>query len=637
MALFQRRKTSVASGPHLPASRKSAEFSSEVVHTVRTYGTGVSSYGAMYRRQPAVRAVVDWLARNIAQLNPKVYIRAGSTDRIEASEHPLSQLLRHPNPTSTRYDHLRDTTADLAIYDVAYWVKDRPQFPRGVWRVSPTQMTVSSENGRTVYRGADGAEIPRNRLVIFHGYNPDGGEGGVSPLETLRRVLQEEMASQQHRENFWLNSARQGGAIERPMDAPPWSDAARERFRADWEAATAGARNAGRTAILEEGMKWNPASFSPKDSDYIAGRRLTYEEVAVQYGLLDIGNVNTSKSNQEQSHRERYQDVLGPWLRMLQDEIELQLLPDFEPFVEQRALVYVEFNLAEKLKGSFEEQQRALTTAVGVPHMTINEGRARLNLPRIEESWADTPVQPLNVLYGGQPSVTVPTDVPGTASADQARVKAVQKAEEDARDADATSMQRLLAAFFERQERSVLSTFAAKSAHDVERWDRELRGDLFRHSSLIVGSHGRRAAVELGGRFDEGRVREWLMMNADRTATAVNRQTFEAVSAAADLDEARHVFEVAKGHRAELLGLSLATSLVAFAKVEAGRHTADQGRNIVKTWRVTSSKSRHPELNGQSVPINEPFSNGAMWPGDPILGGDGAAGCECILDIGEEL
>jgi hypothetical protein len=95
------------------------------------------------------------------------------------------------------------------------------------------------------------------------------------------------------------------------------------------------------------------------------------------------------------------------------------------------------------------------------------------------------------------------------------------------------------------------------------------------------------------------------------------------------------VFEVAKTSRAEMLGLSLATTLVAFGRVEAGRHTADQGRNIVKTWRVTSSNSRHPELDGQTVPINEQFSNGAQWPGDPILGGDGAAGCECVLDIGE--
>jgi HK97 family phage portal protein len=578
---------------------------------------------------------VDWLARNIAQLNPKVYERASNTDRIEAGNHPLAELLRNPNPQATRYAHLRDTVADLAIYDVAFWVKDRTLFPRTITRLAPSQLHREKVAGRWVYRTPDGTEVSRDRLVIFHGYDPDGSGEGVSPLETLRRVLQEEQAAQQNRENFWRNGSRQHGTIERPIEAPGWSPEARARFRADWEAAMTGASNAGRTAILEEGMHWNPASFSPKDSDYIAGRRLTYEEVAIQFGLLDVGNANTSKSNQEQSHRERYQDVLGPWLRMLQDEIELQLLPNFEPMT-SRGRVYVEFNLAEKLKGSFEEQQKSLTTAVGVPHMTVNEGRARVNLPRIEEPWADVPVQPLNVLYGGQPAVTVPTDVPGTASMSP-QTKALVAAENDAREDAALQLRTVLEGFFDRQAKSVLTAMGAKSLADVDRsrWDDELTDTLQPPSWMVVNSNGRRAAVQMRGVYESDRTRNWVQANAARMAESVNATTFEALEAAADAAEARHVFEVAKTSRAEMLGLSLATTLVAFGRVEAGRHTADQGRNIVKTWRVTSSNSRHPELDGQTVPINEQFSNGAQWPGDPILGGDGAAGCECVLDIGE--
>src|SRR5687767_7298869 len=51
---------------------------------VRTLQDGYwpGAYGQMYRRQPAVRASVDWLARNIAQLNPKVYERLDDDDRL---------------------------------------------------------------------------------------------------------------------------------------------------------------------------------------------------------------------------------------------------------------------------------------------------------------------------------------------------------------------------------------------------------------------------------------------------------------------------------------------------------------------------------------------------------------------------
>ena len=133
---------------------------------------------------------------------------------------------------------------------------------------------------------------------------------------------------------------------------------------------------------------------------------------------------------------------------MLQDEIELQLKPEFEPIPRQ---TYVEFNLAEKLKGSFEEQATILTTSVGVPVMAVNEGRARLNLPMIDEDWADVPVQPLNVMYGGQPAVQIPTADPGTP------------------DGELTAKD-VLVKHVDRMARSTIG--------DPARWDRELTADL---------------------------------------------------------------------------------------------------------------------------------------------------------------
>src|SRR5262245_62344894 len=77
---------------------------------VYQYGWGFSStYGELYRRQPAVRTVVDFLATNIGQLNPKVYLRQGDADRVEVPDHPLARLLRNPNPTTSQYRFIRDT------------------------------------------------------------------------------------------------------------------------------------------------------------------------------------------------------------------------------------------------------------------------------------------------------------------------------------------------------------------------------------------------------------------------------------------------------------------------------------------------------------------------------------------------
>ena len=310
-----------------------------MIETIRMLGFGFcGTYGAMYRRQPAVRTVVDFLARNVAQLNAKVYERVSNTDRVELYDHPAATLLRHPNPVTTRYRHMFATVADMAIYDRAYWRILRQQGRLAVVRVSPEILHANDETRpdgtvRRVYRLTDGTEVPRSQLIIFPGYAPDNFDEGVSPLETLRRVLEEEAAAIAHRNGMWRNAARQSGWIERPAEAPEWSDAARRRFREEIEAMMSGAANSGRIGVLEDGMRWNGNSFSPVDTEYIAGRRLTYEETAVVYGIDPslFGLGSATKASTEQKHTEVYQDVFGPLLREIQDELDLQLLPLMEP------------------------------------------------------------------------------------------------------------------------------------------------------------------------------------------------------------------------------------------------------------------------------------------------------------------
>lgn len=634
-----------STGKYPPRAAKAATFSAEVIETVRNIGGPVwSSYGSIYRRQPAVRSIVDFLSRNVAQLNPKVFERLGDNDRLEIGQHPLAELLRHPNVETTRFRHLRDTVADLAIYDRAYWEKQRVRGRlAGVVRHAPSHVVVDSVDGRRRYRyvnGSEDREIRRGDLVIFPGYHPDGDELGVSPLETLRQVLLAEQAATQHRAAFWQNSARQGGVIQRPLDAPAWSDEARQRFRADLEAMHTGRANSGRAMVLEEGMEWNSAAFSPKDSEYIDGRRLTYEEVSVAYFGPIVGRsfMEATGAGTESNHRQLYQDVLGPWLRMLQDEIELQLLGEFELLAGSRAgqRVYVEFDLAAKLAGSFEEQSKSLVSAIGVPYMTINEGRARLNLPRVDGDAFDTPVQPLNVMYGGQPAVTVPTqvpgDVPGIAStAPQTKAApsvpaSVLRRRDEVTEKHADALRK----FFARQQASIVSTTKANKSVDWDRWDRELKVDLFGIAAASASEAGRRAARQLKGNYDETVTMAWLAEHSRVAAENVNAATREAVEAAEDVNE---VFETAIQVRAAQLGASLATSVINWARHEAAQQNPKGDEPRTKTWVNSSPRSRHPEFNGMTAKVGEPFANGALYPGDPSLGTDHVAHCRCVMRI----
>jgi phage portal protein BeeE len=93
-------------------------------------------------------------------------------------------------------------------------------------------------------------------------------------------------------------------------------------------------------------------------------------------GILD----NANYSNVREFRRMLYGDTLGPADRA--DRGPDQHVPPAALGMDNGDLLR-EFNIAEKLQGSFEEQAAVMSTLVGRPIMTADEGRAKFNLPAL--------------------------------------------------------------------------------------------------------------------------------------------------------------------------------------------------------------------------------------------------------------
>lgn len=621
-------------------------------YSLRMSPTRSMTYAAIYRAQPAVRTVVSFLARNLSQLALQSFRRVSDTDRERLTDHPVARLLTAPNPRTTQYRMITALVSDLGIYDDALWVKLRAESgePIGLRRIQPWRIeTLGPEwTDAEMYRlhGSRGyLDLEPSEVVHFRGYNPDDSRHGCSPLEALRQVLAEEYAATSWREQMWRNGARISGYIKRPADAP-WKDESRERFRASWQAQYTGDGPAsGGTPILEDGMEFVPAAINPREAQYVESRRLTREEVAAEYhiapplvGILE----HATFSNIREQHKQLYQDTLGPWCAQIEQEIGLQLIPDL-PASDR---VYVEFNIAEKLQGSFEEQAAQLQSAVGGPWMTRNEARGLANLPSVDGG--DDLIVPLNVVTGGLAS---PRDTAPPKALPPRRVKAHYPRRVKARAPGVYDNEgaATLAAFFGRQGAAVRSRLGAAKARgvkasigdvwDADRWDRELAADLLDLALSAAKSVAAAILSALGldpAGYDEPRTLAFQQAVADRVAGSVNEVTRrQLVDALADDDPAQavaHVFEVAESQRATEVARTSVTAASGFASQEAVKQT---GRRATKTWLVTSNNPRptHAAMNGQTVDLEATFSNGAQWPADAALDIDEVAGCECELEI----
>lgn len=609
----------------------------------------------LWRRQPHLRTVVSFLARNVAQLGLHTFERTSETDRRRDRTSPFAQALAYPDGRMTAYDLIFALVGDLCLYDRAYWYHGPSNStPSGVMlrRLPPSWVTPISSNLFEVESYAISGEkgqvvnVPANQILDFTGYSPTNPLKGSPTVESLRDTLQEQVEASVYRRQVWQRGGRVSSVLQRPKEAPKWSDAARESFREDWYATYTGrGANAGGTPILEDGMTLQRIDFNAQEQQFVEAARLGLSTVASAFHVNPtmIGqNEGATYSNVREFRRMLYGDTLGPLLAQIESRVNTFLLPMMDM---DSSRFYVEFNIAEKLQGSFEEQASVMSTLTGRPIMTANEGRARFNLSKLDDPSADELVTPLNVLVGGQASPTdsgtqntVPNpQEPKSLPRKEIRLKTRPTENFEEKGAE------ILDAFFKRQERVVRSHIGAKAAGDdwwaEERWDEELAADLYRFAVATSHSVGRKTLEDIGFRPDEydvDRTMAWLDEVARRSAKSINEATYEALKTALDADEPGAAVDqtfAGQASRAVVTAGTLVTTLSGFSTHEAAKQVAGDNP-ATKTW-VTGPNPRpaHAAMNGEQVGLDEEFSNGLSWPGDARGGADQVAGCNCDMTI----
>lgn len=202
--------------------------------------------------------------------------------------------------------------------------------------------------------------------------------------------------------------------------------------------------------------------------------------------------------------------------------------------------------------------------------------------------------------------------------------------------------EQVLRSFFKRQGKVVISRMGAKAEPDwwdAARWDAELADDLYALSVATSKAVGVAAVEAIGfgpDEYDVDRTLKFLRAVAESRASAINAATRDRLKVALDDPETSMtpagVFEEAENTRSVVAAITLVTTLSAFAAVEAAKQNST---GATKTW-ITSSGNPRPEhaaMDGETVPIDDVFSNGANWPGDPVLGAEGNSNCLCGVEV----
>ena len=616
----------------------------------------------LYNSQDNLAAVVNFLANSIAQLPLKVYVRDGDDDRKRDRDSKAAKTLWRPNSDQTEYEFIRALLVEYYVFGCVYvWVLPDPDSESGQQlRIIPTDWVTNTEKttsygpGKITVTGTAGTiEIPRTEFVRFSMYAPGNPGGYVSPISALRQTLEEQIQAGRFRRELWKSSGRLNAQIVRPKDVQPWSEDTKKRWiEAFREAWGANGSRAGSIPLMEDGMEIKTFNASFKEQQWVESVKLSREAVAAAYrinpSLVWHSDTQTYASSKDNA-RALYAECLGPDLQMIQQRINSFLLP----MIGAVPGTYVEFDLTEKLKGSFEERASILQSSVGGPWLTRNEARRDNNLPPVDGG--DELIVPLNVVAGGQAS---PTDTHMNQNAapvackcglhtkdaeDDEEVEIVTDAKVSQKEQDEVG--KLLEKFFKRQQKSVAPRIGADANWwNEDRWNKELADDLEPVLDSIADRHGEAVAKAIGTEYIVEKTLAYLRKMAEGRANAITGETRKKLQQAMDDledgeelgDVVKDAFEKRSGVDAALLGGMLAKTVAGWGTEEASRQAADQGsrKRVYKEW-ITGPNAResHLLMDGERVPIDEAFSNGAFWPGDDSLDPDESCGCNCSTQV----
>lgn len=343
----------------------------------------------------AVYACVTLIANDIGKLRPRLVQQDEDGIWSETDSPAFSPVLRKPNRYQNHIQFKEWWVMSKLTRGNTYALKERDN--RGVvvrlYLLDPTKVEpLVAPDGAVFYRlraddlnglKDDENVVPASEIIhdrmncLFHPLV------GVSPLYACGVAAGQGLAIQQQSSTFFGNGARPSGVLTAPGAI---SQDAAERIQAAWATKFSG-NNAGKVAVLGDGLKYEPMVMSATDSQLVEQLKMTAEIVCsvfhvppAKIGLAQDNNA----SNAEIRDRNYYSDCLQSHIEQFELCMDEGLGIGYGVKVEGRALG-VDLDVDG---GLWRMDTASLIGAMGdgiqKSLLTTDEGRKRLDLPKVK-------------------------------------------------------------------------------------------------------------------------------------------------------------------------------------------------------------------------------------------------------------
>ena len=236
-----------------------------------------------------------------------------------------------------------------------------------------------SPDGREVYYEIDQNEtipypitgkVTSDNMIHIKGLSCDGVMG-KSPIQSAAESLGISLSIEQFAGSFFKNGASVGGILKHPGTLKPETA---KRLRASWNQTYSGSINAGKTAILEEGMDFSPRQIPNNQAQFLETRQYQISDICRIFRVpnhLVNDLTNATYSNIEAQQIDFVVHTITPWIKRIEMALNQKLIP-----FNKKGKQYFKFNLTALLRGDSKSRADYYRTLVNIGVISPDEVRA---------------------------------------------------------------------------------------------------------------------------------------------------------------------------------------------------------------------------------------------------------------------
>lgn len=376
MKLFGERNAEYRSDPQLSIGDPAlAEF----LGIGRQNDAGIQLTELVALELSAVWRSVLLISGTIAGLPLHTYERTGPESRVE-----VESFLDQPHPDMTPFEWKELIMGHELLWGDSFLshMSGGAGQILGLTPLPPWSVGVQrdKETGQKIYKVTDANgvmhELSALDITQIMAFSLDGIRG-LGPIQQARHSLGAAKAGDRAAGRMFKNGLLLGGILSPKADALTKTQKGQVL---DGLRASAGADHAGDVAFVPAAINFTPWTMSAEDAQFLESRHFGIEECSRWFGvpreLLSESGASSWGSGIQEIVRGFARFCLSAWTTRIEQRLSM-LLPPRQ---------FCEFDYSKFLKPSPEEEIRLLIEQVNAKLLTIDEARAKRNLPPFPES-----------------------------------------------------------------------------------------------------------------------------------------------------------------------------------------------------------------------------------------------------------